>query len=78
MELPICHLAWITLYNLSKKANKFENKICPFAPTEETTTHYKQIEPHHKDEIARKNAAKNKARNKKKKTKKARTNKANI
>ena len=61
----------------AEKANECENKIRPFAPTEEVKQYYTRLEPEHTEQLEKKKAAKNKARTKKQKSKKAKIAMAN-
>ena len=61
----------------AEKANECENKIRPFAPTEEAKQYYTRLGPEHTEELEKKKAAKNKARTEKQKSKKAKIAMAN-
>ena len=61
----------------AEKANECQNKLRPFAPTEEAKQYYNRMTREHREEIELKNAAKNKSRTEKKKTKKAKISEAN-
>ena len=61
----------------AEKANECQNKLRPFAPTEEAKEYYNRMTPEHHAQIDLKKAAKNKTRTEKKKTKKAKISEAN-
>ena len=49
----------------TENANKCENKIRPFAPTEEAKAYYTRMEPGHKEQLKQKAATENKTRKEK-------------
>lgn len=61
----------------AEKANECQNKLRPFAPTEEAKQYYNRMTREHQEAIDEKTAAKNKLRNEKKRAKKAKIAEAN-
>ena len=61
----------------AEKANECQNKLRPFAPTEEAKQYYNRMTREHQEAIDEKTAAKNKLQNEKKRAKKAKIAEAN-